>query len=412
MKTLTLFSVAMLLCCGNSFAANAKKADASDLLQKAKDAFLNYNPAEARSAISEARAAIKRVRKKNNAAISALADSIEQQVDRMARMIQRVEKITVIDSIAVNRDDFFEYYRLSRDAGSILPPSTMPEEFGVADKTTVYIPENGRYMLWGSDSGIMSSERFTDGTWDTPQPAGQQLNCGGIANYPFMMADGVTLYYATKGEDSLGGYDIYFSRRDDSGKFLTPQNVGMPYNSPYDDYLLAIDEITGAGWWATDRNQIPDKVTVYVFIPSEMRINYPVDSPDLADRASLRNWRDTREDNSGRIADVMSRIENSETASADNTPDFELSLPDGRVYTRWSDFHSDKARMFMEQYVDALEEDAADRRILEDLRAKFRAGDHKTAERIISLEKKTESSGASLKAMINRVIQAELPDSE
>ncbi|MDE6509713.1 MAG: hypothetical protein K2K99_05900, partial [Muribaculaceae bacterium] len=69
-------------------------------------------------------------------------------------------------------------------------------------------------------------------------------------------------------------------------------------------------------------------------------------------------------------------------------------------------------RMFMEQYVDALEEDAADRRILEDLRAKYRTGDQKTAERIISLEKKTESSAASLKAMINRVIQAELPDSE
>ncbi|MDE6509598.1 MAG: hypothetical protein K2K99_05285, partial [Muribaculaceae bacterium] len=75
MKTLTLFSVALLLCCGHSFAANARKADASDLLQKATDAFLDYNPAEARSAISEARAAIKRVRKNNNAAMSALADS-------------------------------------------------------------------------------------------------------------------------------------------------------------------------------------------------------------------------------------------------------------------------------------------------------------------------------------------------
>ncbi|MDE6118787.1 MAG: hypothetical protein K2F82_02860, partial [Muribaculaceae bacterium] len=112
------------------------------MLQKAKDAFLDYNPAEARSAISEARAAIKRVRKNNNAAMSALADSIELQVDRMTGMMQRVEKITIIDSIAVNRDDFFEYYRLSRDAGSILPPSTMPEEFGATDKTTVYIPEN------------------------------------------------------------------------------------------------------------------------------------------------------------------------------------------------------------------------------------------------------------------------------
>lgn len=408
-KTLNIICIALLLCCGSQ--AQAKKTDAAELLRQAEDAFFDYNPSAARTAISEARNALKRATK-NKAAILAKADSVEQQVNRMREMMQRVEKITVIDSIAVDSDDFFEHFRLSRDAGGIFSPSTMPEDFEVADKTTVYVPENGRYMLWGADSGIMGSERFTDGTWDIPESAGDLLNCGGVANYPYMMADGVTLYYATKGDDSLGGYDIYFSRRNDEGRFLAPQNVGMPYNSPYDDYLLAIDETTGVGWWATDRNRIPGKVTIYMFIPSEMRVNYPVDSPDLADRASLHNWRDTQRDSNIDVESIFAKIEQSEIADADNTPDFTLSLPNGRVYTRWSDFRSNRARMLMEQYVDALEEDAADRRILEDLRDGFRPGNKSNFEKILSLEKKTESSAASLKTMINRVIQAELPDAE
>ncbi len=60
---------------------------------------------------------------------------------------------------------------------------------------------------------------------------------------PFFMSDGVTLYYANDGDESIGGYDIFISRKGEDG-FLQPQNIGMPYNSPYDDYMLAIDEVT------------------------------------------------------------------------------------------------------------------------------------------------------------------------
>ena len=102
------------------------------------------------------------------------------------------------------------------------------------------------------------------------------------------MPDGVTLYFANNGENSLGGYDIFMTRRSDGdgeGKeYFQPQNVGMPYNSPFNDFMMAIDEASGLGWWATDRNQIPGKVTVYVFIPSQMRVNVEPDiriSPTL-----------------------------------------------------------------------------------------------------------------------------------
>lgn len=388
--------------------AAVKKLTAPEALNLAEAAFYDYDVEAARTNLSAARTAIKKLKKAAAEPLTAQAEEIEQRVDRLESMMQRVEKIEIIDSLTVDREDFFETYRLSRGAGGIYSPMTLPENCEAVDSTIVYVPENGSTMIWGGVDGLMSSERFTDGTWDTPFELGDHLNRGGVANYPFLMSDGITLYYATEGEDGLGGYDIYFSRKDDDGQFLTPQNIGMPYNSPYDDFLLAIDEVTGVGWWATDRNQIPGKVTIYVFVPSEMRVNYPVDDAELANRASLRNWRETLLPSTD-VESIMKRLDAAEMAAADVSPDFVLPLPNGSVYTHWSDFKSGNARRLMEQYVDALEEDAADRRMLEDLRLKFRPGNKKSAEKIVSLEKKTEASVAVLKAMVNKVIEAELP---
>ena len=47
----------------------------------------------------------------------------------------------------------------------------------------------------------------------------------------------------------------------------------MPYNSPYNDYLPCHRRDIGPRGWATDRNQIPGKVTIYVFVPSAVRVN-------------------------------------------------------------------------------------------------------------------------------------------
>ena len=55
----------------------------------------------------------------------------------------------------------------------------------------------------------MQSSRLADGSWEQPEPLGDVLNEGGDANFPFLMSDGVTLYFANDGENSLGGYDIF-----------------------------------------------------------------------------------------------------------------------------------------------------------------------------------------------------------
>ena len=94
-------------------------------------------------------------------------------------------------------------------------------------------------------------------------------------NYPFMLSDGQTLYFAAKNEESLGGYDIYMTRYDnDERKYLAPENLGMPFNSPANDYLLVIDEFNNLGGFASDRNQPADSVCLYTFIPNESRRTY------------------------------------------------------------------------------------------------------------------------------------------
>lgn len=97
-------------------------------------------------------------------------------------------------------------------------------------------------------------------------------------NWPFMLADGTTLYFAAKGEESIGGFDIFMTRYDETTKsFLKPENIGMPFNSAANDYLYIVDEYDGFGWFATDRNQPEGMVCIYSFLLNDVRENYIVD---------------------------------------------------------------------------------------------------------------------------------------
>lgn len=400
-KFLLLIAMAAAVSTPEAFAARkaAKpKFTLEELMAQANEAFYNYDVELARTKIAD----IKANKKHDRDSVAAL----EAMVDRMDEMIQRVEDIAVIDSLIVPKADFFEYYRLSPTSGALLPASEISREFQTADSTVVYIPEDGAFMLWGGKTGLMESQRLTDGTWESAEELGDVLNVGGTANYPFLMPDGTTIYYASDGEDSLGGLDIYISMRTRNG-FALPQNMGMPYNSPYDDYMLAIDEFTGAGWFATDRNQLGDSLTIYVFIPTETRVNIDINADDLAQRARIDSLTDPLSKEQLALLKKIGKI-SLRSEYVDNTPDFEFALPNGRVYTRWSDFGSSQSRRLMENYVDALAEYNDDVATLAELRRNYRPGNRQNDTRILSLEKKLKSSREALVKLSNKVIESEL----
>lgn len=54
----------------------------------------------------------------------------------------------------------------------------------------------------------------------------------------FMHPDGKTLYFSSKGHNSMGGYDIFYTVMDAKGKFSNPVNIGYPVNTPDDDIFF------------------------------------------------------------------------------------------------------------------------------------------------------------------------------
>lgn len=341
-------------------------------------------------------------------------------------MLDRVENIEIIDSINVPSDEFFSFVKLARSAGTLAGMETIEkivgqkemEALGVDDIVQpAFVTESGDEMIWvGSDSNgnsvMVESFRLADDTWDAPVKLFDYStvfgNSGGSwVDYPFLLNDGVTLYFASDGDESLGQLDIFMTRRDEND-FLQPSNIGMPYNSPFNDYLYAIDEETGTGWWVSDRNRLTDSVTIYTFIPKEIRENYPVDTPSLASRARVSSIKDTWQD--GKDYD---RIRRSIASVGDkrrngNTGEFDFQLPDGRVLHRLSDFNSPMARSAMQNYLKEKAEVDAMRDRLASMRKSFAGGDRMQGGEILRLEKTLEQRTAALLPLANEVITLEM----
>lgn len=366
-----------------------------------------YNLDEANTLLEEYRATLTKGKK---TLAPDESETVTAQMTKVENMLARVEQIEIIDSLVVDADDFFTHYRLSPEAGSLHATDILPKEFEAAKPTVIYEPQSQREMIWSAPAKdgalrLVASSALYGDTWETPRPLSGNLGNGGDANYPFLMPDGVTLYFASDNEDSLGGLDLYISRKGDDG-FLQPQNLGMPYNSPYDDYMLAIDEITGVGWWATDRNRIPGKVTIYVFIPSDLRKNIDPESPELAARARISSIRDTWAPKSRRT-ELLKKIADINPTAKTKGAQFAIYIPGRGVYTNFSDFRSSVARDAMNAYQVGVAKLTDTERKLAKLREAYATGARDEASSILALEKQLEEERAALLRLRNEVIVAE-----
>lgn len=287
------------------------------------------------------------------------SEDFERQLLAAENALERVENIVVIDSLSVPATDFFKYYKLPKSAGRLIAPDDMPLKGHTSGTIMAFMNEGEDYLIWGEPDSIgnvrlVESLLLTDGKWQEPVAAPADiLNEGGYADFPFMMPDGVTLYYASDGDGSMGGYDIFVVSRDpQTGEYLHPQNLGMPFNSPYHDYMLAIDEENGVGWWATERNCLDGLVTIYVFKTNNVRNNYSPDVDGLIEKARLSDYRSTQnpaeeEDYRG----LLETLRNIGNEKVEKRGEFLFPVGDGKYYVRLTDFNHTSARTAMKKYV-------------------------------------------------------------
>jgi hypothetical protein len=103
-----------------------------------------------------------------------------------------------------------------------------------ADKSTILYSSYGEDESNGKD--IYRLNQFADGKWSPLPQKLTEINTPLDEEFPTLSSDGKTLYFASKGYDSMGGYDIFKSSWDEStSSWSKPVNLGAPINSPFDD---------------------------------------------------------------------------------------------------------------------------------------------------------------------------------
>ena len=196
-------------------------------------------------------------------------------------MLPSTAKILFVDSVIVDKQDFFKHIPLDKVSGQFTKTSSFIPGVDEPNMVTFLNGLQDKAYVSKGDS-IQSTIFYTDkigGQWMKPTRIAAIDDTYLQANYPFMMQDGVTLYFAAKGNHSIGGYDLFMTRyNSEQHSFYNPENIGLPYNSPSNDYLLAIDEVHELGWLVTDRRMPEGKVCIYTFIPTKQRLSYEKDN--------------------------------------------------------------------------------------------------------------------------------------
>ncbi len=240
------------------------------------------------------------------------AKEVVQENPLVTQMLEAIQKVMFIDSMVVEKDNFYSYIPLSKESGQLL------QKGGVGQYTNELGDHRIEALLHSGDTAAyLATSDLIAGQWTQPAPA------RGIgsddSNFPYVMPDGTTLYFAQKGEKSIGGYDIFVTRYNaENASFLRPENIGMPFASEANDYLYVVDEPWQLGYFVTDRRQPEGMVCIYVFIPETSRRVYPSEaySPEqLRSLAGIASIADTW-DNEDERKNALERLRQARQAFA------------------------------------------------------------------------------------------------
>ena len=280
---------------------------------------------------------------------------MDAQLERCNRGVQALrgtDHVVVVDSVVVDKQTFLAAYNISDEMGKV----TMTNKGRTTEFTTqlgnkVYASEPDKESLqlytYYLENGRRTEKKLVEG-----------LDVDGDINYPFLMSDGSTLYFAARSSEGLGNYDLYITRYDyDEDKYYRAESLGFPYNSYANDYMMVVDEDRHIGWFASDRYQPEGKVCIYTFIPNSSRHPYDYENDPLAEiitAAKLRpikaTW--TKENEAARQQALMTLKKASQSDKRQTNYEFTLVINDQKTYHFYRDFRSPQAKLQCKEWMD------------------------------------------------------------
>lgn len=154
-----------------------------------------------------------------------------------------------IEPISFDSDNYsVSHPCINRDGTKIYFASDMPGTHGLSDLYVAQIKK--------------------DGTLGAPRNLGDEINTPGLETFPYMSPGG-DLYFSSNGYPGLGGLDVYvvrdFEKKNEDQESVKVENLGIPMNSPQDDFGYQLCEDESKGYISSNRPNGKGDDDIYAF---------------------------------------------------------------------------------------------------------------------------------------------------
>lgn len=293
--------------------------------------------------------------------------SMIRQAERANEMLSSTRRVIFVDSMLVDKDMLLSSLRLSKEAGRWVPTSSLFKAGTLSTESmgsVAFINSLNNTIFFSaakkSESLRLYSCYSSNNQWNKPILLKDIDSTFLGVDFPFMLSDGVTLYFGAQGEESIGGYDIFVTRYNpETRKYVQPGNLGMPFNSPANDYLYAVDHNAGIGVFASDRRQPEGKVCIYTFIPSTEHYDSdttPHNQHDLKAAAQIHSIIETQKGREGKVSSVLRQRNAALQMQVEENIQFRFIVNDDNVYTSLSSFRHPQARQLASRWIKLQEQ--------------------------------------------------------
>jgi outer membrane protein OmpA-like peptidoglycan-associated protein/tetratricopeptide (TPR) repeat protein len=131
------------------------------------------------------------------------------------------------------------------------------------DKKDLYFTSRRFGGLGGSD--LYVSHLQSNGSWSEPENLGPGINTAGDESSPFIHADNQTLYFTSNGHPGYGEQDLYLVRKQQNGKWSSPENLGYPINTINHEGTIFIASDGKTAYYSSDRSDSRGGLDIYSF---------------------------------------------------------------------------------------------------------------------------------------------------
>ncbi|WP_444544417.1 OmpA family protein [Salmonirosea aquatica] len=128
------------------------------------------------------------------------------------------------------------------------------------DGKTIYFASNRAGGAGGID--LYRTNMDASGRFSKPVNMGKDINTAGDEMFPYVSPDN-KLYFSSDGHPGLGKLDLFVATR--SQGVISIENLGIPFNTPQDDFGLVFFEDTDNGFFASNREGGKGDDDIYFF---------------------------------------------------------------------------------------------------------------------------------------------------